>query len=78
MQSTPQNIAPSTLLFVVPEEEWRNLHSTLEQIIDLITRRNADDSSSEWIESEQPVKSSEFRQRRGRTTATNASSPSRR
>lgn len=36
MQSTPQNITPSTLLFVVPEEEWRN----------------ADDSSSEWIESE--------------------------
>lgn len=52
MQSTPQNIPPSTLLFVVPEEEWRNLHATLEQIIDLITRRNADDSSSEWIESE--------------------------
>ena len=52
MQSTPQNINPSTLLFVVPEEEWRNLHATLEQIIDLITRRNADDSSSEWIESE--------------------------
>lgn len=52
MQSTPQNITPSTLLFVVPEEEWRNLHDTLEQIIDLITRRNADDSSREWIESE--------------------------
>ena len=52
MQSTPQNITPSTLLFVVPEEEWRNLHATLEQIIGLITRRNADDSSSEWIESE--------------------------
>lgn len=52
MQSTPQNLIPSTLLFVVPEEEWRNLHDTLEQIIDLITRRNADDSSSEWIESE--------------------------
>ena len=52
MQSTPQNITPSTLLFVVPEEEWCNLHDTLEQIIDLITRRNADDSGSEWIESE--------------------------
>lgn len=52
MQSTPQNITPSTLMFVVPEEEWRNLHDTLERIIDLITRRNADDSSSEWIESE--------------------------
>ncbi len=52
MQSTPQNITPSTLLFAVPEEEWRNLHATLEQIIELITRRNADDSSSEWIESE--------------------------
>lgn len=37
---------------MVPVEEWRNLHDTLEQIIDLITRRNADDSSSEWIESE--------------------------
>lgn len=52
MQSTLQNITPSTLLFVVPEEEWRNLHATLEQIIDLITRRNADDSNSEWIKSE--------------------------
>lgn len=52
MQSTPQNITPSTLLFVVPEEEWRNLHATLEQIIDLITRRNADDLGHEWIESE--------------------------
>ena len=39
-------------MIMVPEEEWRNLHDTLEQIIDLITRRNADDSSSEWIESE--------------------------
>ena len=52
MQSTPQNINPSTLLFVVPEEEWRNLHDTLERIIDLITRRNADDLGHEWIESE--------------------------
>ena len=56
MQSTPQNINPSTLLFVVPEEEWRNLHDTLEQIIDLITRRNADDSNSEWIESDEARK----------------------
>lgn len=52
MQSTPQNLTPSTLLFVVPEEEWRYLHATLEQIIDLITRRNADDLGHEWIESE--------------------------
>ena len=52
MQGTLQNINPSTLLFVVPEEEWRNLHATLEQIIDLITRRNADDLGHEWIESE--------------------------
>ncbi len=41
---------------MVPEEELRNLHDTLEQIIDLITRRNADDSSSEWIESEEARK----------------------
>ena len=39
-------------MIMVPEEEWRTLHDTLEQIIDLITRRNADDSSSEWIESD--------------------------
>ncbi len=52
MQSTLQNINPSTLLFVVPEEEWRNLHDMLEQIIDLITRRNANDANCEWIESE--------------------------
>lgn len=52
MQSTPQNINPSTPLFVVPKEEWRNLHDTLERIIDLITRRNADDLGHEWIESE--------------------------
>lgn len=39
-------------MIMVPEEEWRTLHDTLEQIIDLITRRNADDSGSEWIESE--------------------------
>ena len=56
MQSTPQNINPSTLLFVVPEEEWRNFHNTLEQIIDLISRRNVDDSSSEWIESDEARK----------------------
>lgn len=56
MQSTPQNINTSTLLLVVPEEEWRNLHDTLEQIIDLITRRNADDSNSEWIKSDEARK----------------------
>lgn len=39
-------------MIMVPEEEWRTLHDTLEQIIDLITRRNAYDSSTEWIESE--------------------------
>ena len=47
-----QQPAPSMTVIMVPEEEWRNLHNTLEQIIDLITRRNADDSGSEWIESE--------------------------
>lgn len=52
MQSTPQNITPSTLLFVVPEEEWRTRHDTFKQIIDLITRRNTNDSNNEWIESE--------------------------
>lgn len=53
MQSTLQNINSSTLLFVIPEEEWRNLHETLKHIImDLIARRNADYANSEWIESE--------------------------
>lgn len=47
-----QQPAPSMTMIMVPEEEWRNLHDTLEQIIDQITRRNADDSGSEWIESE--------------------------
>lgn len=40
------------MTIMVPEEEWRNLRDTLEQIIDPITRRNADDSGGEWIESE--------------------------
>ena len=43
-------------MIMVPEEEWRNLHDTLEQIIDLITRRNADDSNSEWIDSDEARK----------------------
>lgn len=43
-------------MIMVPEEEWRNLHDTLEQIIDLITRRNSDDSSNEWIESDEARK----------------------
>lgn len=43
-------------MLLVPEEEWRNLHDTLEQIIDLITRRNTDDSNSEWIESDEARK----------------------
>lgn len=43
-------------MIMVPEEEWRNLHDTLEQIIDLITRRNADDSNSDWIESDEARK----------------------
>lgn len=43
-------------MLLVPEEEWRNLHDTLEQIVDLITRRNADDSNSEWIESDEARK----------------------
>lgn len=33
-------------MLLVPKEEWRDLHDTLAQIIDLITRRNADDSNS--------------------------------
>ena len=51
-KATPQQSAPSMTMIMVLEEEWRNLHDTLEQIIDLIPRRNADDYSSEWIESE--------------------------
>lgn len=43
-------------MIMVPEEEWRNLHDTLEQIVDLITRRNADDSNSEWIDSDEARK----------------------
>lgn len=43
-------------MIMVPEEDWRNLHDTLEQIIDLITRRNADASNSEWIESDEARK----------------------
>lgn len=43
-------------MLLVPEEEWRNLHETLEQIIELITRRNAEDSNSEWIESDEARK----------------------
>lgn len=43
-------------MIMVLEEEWRNLHDTLEQIVDLITRRNADDSNSEWIDSDEARK----------------------
>lgn len=52
MHSTIPNINSSTLIFVIPEEEWRNLHDTLKQIMDLIARRDVDDANSEWIESE--------------------------
>lgn len=55
-KAIPQQSAPSMTMIMVPEEEWRNLHDTLEQIIDLITRRNADDSGSEWIESDEARK----------------------
>lgn len=55
-KATSQQPAPSMTMIMVPEEEWRNLHDTLEQIIDLITRRNADDSNSEWIESDEARK----------------------
>lgn len=40
-------------MIMVPEEEGRNLHAMLKQIIDFITRRNADEPSSEWIESDE-------------------------
>ena len=43
-------------MLLLPEEEWRKIHDTLEQIIELITRRNADDSNSEWIESDEARK----------------------
>lgn len=43
-------------MIMVPEEEWRTLHDTLEQIIDLITRRDADDSNCEGIESDDACK----------------------
>ena len=46
----------TTTMLLVPEEEWRNLHDMLEQIIDLITQRNVDDSNSEWIESDEARK----------------------
>lgn len=55
-KATSQQPTPSTTMIMVPEEEWRNLHDTLEQIIDLITRRNADDSNREWIESDEACK----------------------
>lgn len=51
-KATPQQSAPSMTMIMVPEEEWQNLYYTLKQIMDLIARRNADDSNSEWIESE--------------------------
>lgn len=55
-KAMPQQPGPSMTMIMVPEEEWRNLHDTLAQIIDLITRRNTDDSSSEWLESEEARK----------------------
>lgn len=55
-KATSQQPTPSMTMIMVPEEEWRNLHDTLEHIIDLITRRNADDSNSEWIESDEARK----------------------
>ncbi len=55
-KATTQHPVSSMTMIMVPEEEWRNLHDTLEQIIDLITRRNADDSSNEWIESDEARK----------------------
>lgn len=56
LPSTLGSNRATTTMLLVPEEEWRNLHDTLEQIIDLITRRNADDSNSEWIESDEARK----------------------
>lgn len=51
-KATSQHPVSSMTMIMVPEEEWRNLHDTLEQIIDLITRCNSDDSNCEWVESE--------------------------
>ncbi len=52
-KATTQHPVSSMTMIKVLEEEWRNLHDTLEQIIDFITRCNADDSSSEWFESDE-------------------------
>lgn len=75
-KATTQHPVSSMTMIKVLEEEWRNLHDTLEQIIDFITRCNADDSSSEWFESDEVREILGISPRRGRTTATNASSPS--
>lgn len=39
-------------MVMIPQEEWQSLNDKLNRLAEMIENRNADDSRSEWIESE--------------------------
>lgn len=49
------NIQGQTLV-LLPESEWQNLNNKLDAITSMIANRNANELSSEWIESEEARK----------------------
>ena len=65
-------------MLMIPQEEWQSLHEKLDRLIEIVEKTRTGNPGKDWFESDEVREILGISPKRGRTTATNASFPSRR
>ena len=63
-------------MLMIPQDEWQSLHEKLDRLIEIVEKTRIGSPGKDWFESDEVREILGISPRRGKTTATNASSPS--
>ena len=53
LSKSQQNSAPTSLMLMIPQEEWQSLHEKLDRLIEIVEKTQAGSPGKDWFESDE-------------------------
>ncbi len=52
LSESQQNSAPTSLMLMIPQDEWQSLHEKLDRLIEIVEKNQTGSPGKDWFESE--------------------------
>lgn len=53
LSKSQQNSAPTSLMLMIPQEEWQSLHEKLDRLIEIVDKTRTGSPGKDWFESDE-------------------------